>query len=80
MPTTVGPSLEEEIAALVGGDPEGWGEAGGILRAVSDRLLSLQHDVHVLRPVNERLLAQLYPPNEVYVVARRPAKPEAADG
>lgn len=57
--------------------PEGMcGELGNILAVMSDRIAGLQHDVHALGLANERLLAQLYPPNEVYVVARRPLQSE----
>ena len=64
------------------GQPEGaplprfdqvWGQIGHVLSLLDDRAQALQHELHVTRTAHERLLEQLYPPNEVYVVARVPS-------
>jgi SAM-dependent methyltransferase len=84
------PALGEEIGALVrlagsrgeaaaGGTDNGaapWAEFGHLVATLDQRLQAVQHQLASLQAAYDNLLAQLYPPNEVYVVAR---KPDAGD-
>jgi SAM-dependent methyltransferase len=88
------PGLGEEIGALVrqagsrsggaapGADngPVPWPELGHLMATLDQRLQAVQHQLAGLQAAYDNLLTQLYPPNEVYVVARKPdADDPAAD-
>jgi len=49
-----------------------WAELGQILSALDTRIQTLQHEVGSARTAYANLLGQLYPPNEVFVVAQSP--------
>ena len=49
-----------------------WAELGQILHVLDTRIQTLQHDLGSVRAAYANLLTQLYPPNEVYVVAQSP--------
>ncbi len=80
------PGLGEEIGRLVrlagsrreadtSGPDNGtapWPEFGHLIGTLDRRLQAAQHQLASLQAAYEQLLAQLYPPNEVYVVARKP--------
>lgn len=51
------------------------GQLGHLLAVTNEQLLSLGHQVDGLRKANRALLAQLYPPNEVYVAVRNGSVP-----
>jgi SAM-dependent methyltransferase len=53
-----------------GGAP--WPEVGHLVGTLDQRLQAVQHQLASLQAAYQNLLAQLYPPNEVYVVARKP--------
>jgi len=53
-----------------GGAP--WPELGHLIGTLDQRLQAVQHQLATLQAAYQNLLAQLYPPNEVYVVARKP--------
>jgi Methyltransferase domain len=52
---------------------------GHLIAVLNERVLSLGHETATLRAANRALLAQLYPPNEVYVVVKKPGDAAAAD-
>jgi hypothetical protein len=80
------PGLAEEIGALVrlagsrsGAAADGtdngtapWPELGHLVATLDQRLQDVQHRLAGLQAAYDNLLTQLYPPNEVYVVARKP--------
>jgi SAM-dependent methyltransferase len=80
------PDLGEQIGALVrlaGSRRTGaagatdnatvpWPELGHLLATLDARLQAVQHQLAGLQAAYDNLLTQLYPPNEVYVVARKP--------
>ena len=79
--TTVQPSLADAIhevtsAAAAGagrrrGDPDSpWFKVGHLLTVLDERLRRTQHELAAVRAAYANLLAALFPPNEVYVVAR----------
>jgi len=49
-----------------------WAELGQILNVLDERIQILQHDLGSARAAYANLLSQLYPPNEVFVVAQSP--------
>jgi len=49
-----------------------WAELGQILSVLDTRIQTLQHELASARTAYANLLSQLYPPNEVYVVAQSP--------
>jgi SAM-dependent methyltransferase len=49
-----------------------WSELGHILSTLDRSVQQLQHELAVGRTAYAMLLRQLYPPNEVYIVTRRP--------
>jgi len=80
------PALGEEIGRLVrhaeaaagaagAGTDNGqapWPQLGHLVSTLDQRLQAVQHQLAGLQAAYDNLLAQLYPPNEVYVVARKP--------
>ncbi|MEP6598396.1 MAG: class I SAM-dependent methyltransferase [Actinomycetota bacterium] len=54
-----------------------WAELGHVVRSLDDRVQLLQHELAVARSAHDTLLDELYPANEVYVVAAKP-NPEDA--
>jgi len=54
-------------------DPEDllWKQLGQLIASVDNGIQVLQHELATTRAAYERLLAQLYPPNEVFVVAAK---------
>src|SRR5439155_9162693 len=50
-----------------------WGELGHLLTVLDRSVQTLQHDLSTTRDAYESLLTQLYPANEVFVVAEKPA-------
>ena len=68
----VDPDLREQIVGVVraGGPGAPSPELGHLLGVLEDRLRSTQAALVELQRSYSNLLAQLYPPNEVYVVAR----------
>jgi SAM-dependent methyltransferase len=53
-------------------------QLGHLIATLNEHTLLLGHEVAGLRAANRALLAQLYPPNEVYVVASKPGEASAA--
>lgn len=49
-----------------------WAELGQILSVLDTRIQTLQHELGSARTAYANLLSQLYPPNEVFVVAQSP--------
>jgi SAM-dependent methyltransferase len=49
-----------------------WAELGQILSVLDKRIQTLQHELGSTRTAYANLLSQLYPPNEVFVVAQSP--------
>ena len=68
----VDPDLRAEIVAAVqaGGPGAPSAELGHLLGVLEERLRATQGELAALHRSYGQLLAQLYPPNEVYVVAR----------
>jgi SAM-dependent methyltransferase len=73
----VDPDLRSDIAAAVqrAGQADrkhetGWHELGHLVAVLEERLRVTQQQLHDVAGAHARLLEQLYPPNEVYVVAR----------
>ena len=66
--------------AVAAADPRAalWGHLSHLVWLMDDRVQAVQHQNAVLRAAYVRLLAQLYPANEVYVVAKLPLKEEPA--
>jgi phospholipid N-methyltransferase len=52
--------------------PDPWPWAGHLLSVLDQQLQEVQHQVAALRAAYQNLLTHLYPPSEVYVVARVP--------
>ncbi len=85
-PLAAQPALGEEIGRLVrhaeaaagaagAGTDNGqapWPQLGHLVSTLDQRLQAVQHQLAGLQAAYDNLLAQLYPPNEVYVVARKP--------
>lgn len=83
------PSLEEQVSRVVqlatsqGSDEQDgasgpWSELGHVIATMDARLQVTQHQLGALHSAYNRLLDQLYPSNEVYVVARKVGpKPDA---
>lgn len=51
-----------------------WGELGHYISRLDEQIQSLQHHIASLQSNYSDLLTQLYPPNEVYVVAAKPVE------
>jgi SAM-dependent methyltransferase len=73
----VDPDLRSNIAAAVqrAGQADrrhetGWHELGHLVAVLEERLRDTQQQLRELSAAHEQLLQRLYPPNEVYVVAR----------
>jgi hypothetical protein len=49
-----------------------WAELGQILHVLDTRIQTVQHELRSVRTAYANLLSQLYPPNEVFVVAQSP--------
>ena len=74
-PVHVDPDLRPQVvAALEGGrttrEAGQWHAFGHLVGVLEERLRATQAELSALRQSYAQLLAQLYPPNEVYVVAR----------
>lgn len=72
-PTThLDPDLRAEIVAAVqgAGHDKAWSAFGHLLGVLEQRLRTTQQELADLHRSYAALLGQLYPPNEVYVVAR----------
>lgn len=59
-----------------GDEEQLWGELGHLLANLDNTVQTLQHELAATRTAYGNLLAQLYPPNEVYVVAEKVAGAE----
>jgi SAM-dependent methyltransferase len=70
----VDPDLRPQVVAALQGSPDTaagpWLQFGHLVGVLEERLRATQAELAALRQSYAQLLAQLYPPNEVYVVAR----------
>jgi hypothetical protein len=55
-----------------------WTHISHLVSLLDSRVQAVQHQNAVLRTAYQRLLAQLYPASEVYVVATLPAEEDSA--
>ena len=70
----VDPDLRPQVVAALQGSPAAdrgpWHAFGHLVGVLEERLRATQAELVAVRQAYAQLLAQLYPPNEVYVVAR----------
>ena len=66
----VDPDLRPQIVAALQGTAGPWHAFGHLVGVLEERLRATQVELAAVRQSYVQLLAQLYPPNEVYVVAR----------
>ncbi len=66
----VDPDLRPQVVAALQGTDGPWLQFGHLVGVLEERLRATQAELAALRQSYTHLLAQLYPPNEVYVVAR----------
>jgi SAM-dependent methyltransferase len=69
----VDPDLRPQVVGALQGTDGPWQAFGHLVGVLEERLRATQAELGALRQSYAQLLAQLYPPNEVYVVARRAA-------
>ena len=66
----VDPDLRPQVVAALEGTTGPWHAFGHLVGVLEERLRATQAELGALRQSYASLLARLYPPNEVYVVAR----------
>ena len=66
----VDPDLRPQLVDALRGTGGPWHAFGHLVGVLEERLRATQAELAALRQSYAQLLAQLYPPNEVYVVAR----------
>jgi SAM-dependent methyltransferase len=66
----VDPDLRPQVVAALQGTDGPWHAFGHLVGVLEERLRTTQAELVALRRSYAQLLGQLYPPNEVYVVAR----------
>lgn len=66
----IDPDLRPQVVAALQGAGGPWLEFGHLVGVLEERLRATQAELAAVRQSYAQLLAQLYPPNEVYVVAR----------
>lgn len=54
-------------------------EVGDLISLLADRIQAIEHDLATAHSTYQRFVAHLYPPNEVYVIARRPTDDDPDD-
>ena len=74
------PAAERREATAVVADPraELWSQLVHLVSVLDERAQAMQHSYAELHRAYRALLAQLYPPSEVYVVAVAPSGPDGA--
>ena len=75
-----GAETAEQLVMVADPRAEPWSHLVHVLSVLDERVQMIQHQYGELLRAYRALLAQLYPPNEVYVVAVAPAKGEQATG